>query len=137
MNFYQSSVQKISFQSQQQNPKFLVSKMSKFAKKTKYFYTRETHCPSATSLFVTATKLNIFIPVNFLQSQFNMSCLKNQPETAIKSLCPFNKSYLSTFLCYFILLIQQWKKMLNQSRLLESPTLFLASCIPLQYFLWI
>ena len=49
--------------------------------KTKYFYTSEPNqcqlsiCNLPFWLFVTA-KLNIFIPVNFLRSQSNMSCSK-------------------------------------------------------------
>ena len=53
--------------------------------KTKYFYTSEPNqcqlsiCNLPFWLFVTA-KLNIFIPVNFLRSQSNMSCSKTSPK---------------------------------------------------------
>ena len=129
MKLYQSSkVQTKSFQSQ--NSTSLVLKI------VQIFLHQWTNCPSATlSLFETtnSSKTEYFYTSELSKISIWYVLFKNQPETAIKSLCP-----KAIFLCYFILLIQfvlQWKKMLKQSTsLLKSRTWILTSSVSLQFY---
>ena len=124
-SFINPAYKQISFQSLQQNSKFHF--LDEHVQRTtdQIFYTSEANqCQLSIRnlpfwLFVTA-KRNIFIPVNFLRSQSNTSCSK----TSLK--LPYSHCVLSTktwitinILCYFILLLLQWKKMLNQSNFLK------------------
>ena len=90
----------------------------------KYFYTSEPIVHLQLSAFLkqqtAATKLNIFIPVNFLRSQSNVSCSKTSPKLPHSHCVLSTKTWITiNILRYFILLLLQWKKMLNQSNFLK------------------
>jgi len=69
----------------------------------KYFYTSEPIVHLQLSAFLkqqtAAAKLNIFIPVNFLRSQFDMSCSKTSLKLPYNVICVHSTKAIFQHFC--------------------------------------